>query len=348
MTNKTSELYFVLAIIAGVSLLSFFIFAPFLYAIVLALVFATVFEPVRRRIVKRMPSREGTAALLSTLFVAVIIIIPLTFLFMRIFRELGQLYSFFASSQGTASFAGIERGLAANLRRILPLPADYTVDLGLYLRDGLNWFLQHIGLIFSNVARIFIALFIFLIALYYFFKEGRSVRRDLISLSPLTTAHNEIVLAKLELAVNSVIKGSLTVALVQGLVTALGFVIFGVPNAVLFGMVTAMTALVPSIGTGIVIIPAVLYLFFTGNVVAAVGMLVWGIVAVGLIDNFLGPKLVEKGTKMHPFLILLSILGGISLFGPLGFVLGPLTLALLFAFFDVYKLIRENERTASN
>ena len=88
------------------------------------------------------------------------------------------------------------------------------------------------------------------------------------------------------------------------------------------------------------LIPAILFLFFTGATTSAIGLLIWGVVAVGLVDNILGPKIVGSGAKLHPFLILLSILGGISFFGPLGFLFGPLTLSLLFAFLEIYSTIR--------
>ena len=122
--------------------------------------------------------------------------------------------------------------------------------------------------------------------------------------------------------------------------TEMGFSIFGVPNPILWGSVAAVAALIPGVGTALVLIPSILYLFFIGETVSASGLLVWGIVAVGLVDNILGPKLVGRGIKLHPFLTLLSILGGISFFGPLGFLFGPLTLSLLFAFLEIYSTIR--------
>jgi len=93
----------------------------------------------------------------------------------------------------------------------------------------------------------------------------------------------------------------------------------------------------------LVIIPAVLYLWLSGGVGYALGLLVWGMVAVGLLDNFLGPQLVKKGTHIHPLLILLSVLGGVSFFGPLGFILGPLVFSLLFAMLEIYKAVSKDK-----
>jgi len=106
-----------------------------------------------------------------------------------------------------------------------------------------------------------------------------------------------------------------------------------------------VAALIPGIGTALVLTPAILWLYFIGEMLLAGGLLLWGVTAVGLVDNFLGPKLVEKGTQLHPFLILLSILGGIGFFGPLGFLLGPLVLSMLFALLEIYFVIKKEHES---
>jgi predicted PurR-regulated permease PerM len=93
------------------------------------------------------------------------------------------------------------------------------------------------------------------------------------------------------------------------------------------------------VGTALVVVPAIIYLYVTGAAGAALGLLVWGMFAIGLVDNVVGPKLVERGMRVHPFLILLSILGGISFFGPIGYLLGPIVLALLFVLLEIYGII---------
>jgi len=160
----------------------------------------------------------------------------------------------------------------------------------------------------------------------------------------LQDIHDETIFNKIAIAINSVVRGNLTIAVIQGILTAVGFTIFGVPNPFLWGSVAAISALVPSIGTALVLLPAILFLYFSGETFSALGLFLWGMMAVGLIDNFLGPKLVERGMRLHPFLILLSIFGGISFFGPLGFLLGPLVLSLLFALLEIYSAIsKEHE-----
>ena len=326
MNHQKSELYFLLVLLTGIFVLTFFIFKPFFYALILAMVFVTVFAPLHKKMLAMTRERRSLAALLATISVLIVVVAPLTFLGIQIFQEATRLYS-----------SLVESGSATDLfKRFSPVPIEFYFDINQYLRQGLSWLLQHLGPLFANVAKAIVGVFIFLIALYYLFKDGYKLKRAIVALSPLQDIHDETIFNKFALAINSVIRGNLAVALIQGILTAIGFAIFGVPNAALWGSVAAMAALIPGVGTALVLLPAILYLYFSGETLFAVGLLIWGVTAVGLVDNFLGPKFVERGIRLHPFLILLSILGGIGFFGPLGFLLGPLVLSLLFALLEIY------------
>lgn len=344
VSHSKSEFYFLLILLAGVFILAFSIFKPFLYALILAIVFSTVFEPVHKKVLNAMRQRKSLAALVTTTFVLIVIIAPITFLGIQIFQEAAGLYSFLATSGGATNLSRGVGDAIQGLNRFLPVPVEFSLDVNQYARQGLNWLLQNLGPLFANVGKAMLDIFVFLVALYYLFKDGNKLKETVVALSPLQDIHDETIFNKLELAINSVIKGSIAVALIQGAVSGVGYAIFGVPNAVLWGSVTAIAALIPGIGTGLVLIPAILYLFFSGETISAIGMLIWGMTAVGLVDNFLGPKLIGRGVQLHPFLILLSLLGGISIFGPVGFLLGPLVFSLFFALLEIYSVIcREHE-----
>ena len=340
MTYQKSEFYFLLALISGVSLLSFFIFQPFLYPLVMAVIFATVFMPVHRRMLVITREKSGLAALLSILFVLVIVVVPITFLLVQIFKEATQLYSSLASNGGTVGFYhGVEGAVARMLEKFSVVSGD-SFSFNRYIEQGSSWLIQNLGPLFSNVTKMIVDLLVFLAALFYLFKDGKKLKKVVVTMSPLHDAHDETIFNKFSLAINSVVKGSLAVGIGQGVLTATGFAVFGVPNPVLWGSVTAVASLIPGVGTALVVLPAILFLFFKGEASSAAGLLFWGMTAVGLVDNVLGPKLVEKGVRIHPFLILLSILGGVSFFGPLGFLFGPLVLSLLFVLFEIYFTVR--------
>jgi predicted PurR-regulated permease PerM len=167
-------------------------------------------------------------------------------------------------------------------------------------------------------------------------RDGQKLKAAVVSLSPLSDADNEFIARKLERAINSAVKGNILIALIQGVLTTAGFLIFGVPSALLWGSLAAIAALIPGIGTALVLAPAIVFLFLAGEMVSGIGLTLWGMTAVGLIDNFLGPKFVGRGVQLHPLIILLSVLGGVGFFGPIGFLLGPLIISLLFALIDIY------------
>lgn len=343
VNHQKSEFYFLIVFLTGIFLLTFFIFEPFFYMLVLAIVFATVFQPLHKKALAMVGERSGLAAIISTVCVFVIIVLPLAILGTQVFYEATELYSYLTVNGNLSNISQTINDAIHGLARFSPIPID-SIDVNQYIKQGLSWLLQHFGSIFANVARGAVGTFIFLISLYYFFKDGYKFKKAVITLSPLQDVHDEMIFNKLSLAINSVIKGSLMVAFVQGLLTTFGFIIFGIPNATLWGSVAIIAALVPGLGTALVFLPAIFYLFFSGETSLAFGLFIWGMVAVGLIDNFLGPKLVERRTELHPFLILLSILGGLSFFGPLGFLLGPLVLSLLFVLIEIYYIISKEQK----
>lgn len=330
-----------LILLAGVFVLVFFIFKPFLYALILAMSFATVFAPLHKRILIITHRHKSFAALLAMIAVLIVVVAPLAFLSAQIFQEAAALYVSLTHNGDPTSISKIINDIVPTIKRYVPVPMEFSLDINQYARQALSLLLQNLGSLFANVAKIIVSIFIFLIALYYLFKDGEKLKAAFVALSPLQEMYNETILRKLEAAVNSVIRGNLVVALVQGILTAIGFTLFGVPNAVLWGSVAAIAALIPGIGTALVLLPAIFYLFFRGAMLPAAGLFFWGMTAVGLIDNFLGPKLAERGMQIHPFLILLSILGGIGFFGPLGFLLGPLVLSLLAALLGIYTEMRK-------
>jgi predicted PurR-regulated permease PerM len=137
-------------------------------------------------------------------------------------------------------------------------------------------------------------------------------------------------------AVRAVATGTLLMALIQGTVATVGFLIFSVPKPFLWGTLASIGALMPGVGTSIATIPASIYLLATGHTVQGVGMILWAALAVGLIDNLVGPYLIGKRSNMHPFVILIAVLGGINLFGPVGFIVGPVVVTLFFVLLEIY------------
>lgn len=343
MRNQKPQFYYLLALLTGAILIVFFIFRPFLYALIIAMVFTVVFQPVHKRVLRITRERAGTAAIITAVIIVIIILVPVILLGMQLFNEAQLLYASITEGGGKDNLLNTARKLVIHIQRFLPAQIKFSANFDQYLKQGLDWMVRHLGDIFSNFTKIMLNFFIFLVALYYLLKDGERLKKTFIDFSPLADTDDEKIFNIIESAINSVIKGNLTVAVIQGALTSAGFAVFGVPNAVLWGSVAAIAALIPGVGTSLILIPAILFLFLNGKVFPGFGLLAWGVGGVGLVDNFLGPKLVGRGMQMHPFIILLSVLGGIGYFGPLGFLLGPLTMSLLFAFIEIISSVKSQE-----
>lgn len=317
MNHQKSELYFLLILLAGIFVLAFFIFKPFLYVLALAMVFATVLQPVYQKIVGFTRGRQGLAALATILIVIIFIFTPLVFLGIQIFQEAEQLYFSLTGGDGKDAVFNIFNDLLDGFQKYFPAAQEFSFNVDQHLKQGLGWLIHHLGSVFGSFAKMAVSSFLFLVALYYLLKDGQKLKAAIIALSPLSDADDEAISQKLGMAISAIIKGNLLIALIQGVLTSVGFAIFGVPNAVLWGSVAAIAALIPGIGTALVLTPAIVFLFLKGEVFSGVGLIAWGMGAVGLVDNFLGPKLVGRGMQLHPLITLLSVLGGIVFFGPI-------------------------------
>ena len=324
MNPKTIQTVFFLTLLIGALVAAFFIVQPFFGALVLAFTLAIIFYPLYKKI---------RSALLTIAIILIVVLAPLVFLSIQVFQE-GR--DFYYSVLGN-------RDLGAWTQWI---PERFHSEASTYIQQGLVWLLEHIGVLFSSAANVIFTLFISMIALFYLFKDGGRLKARLAEFSPLSDHFDQDIMMKLQTTVSSVIRGVIVVAVAQALLAGIGFAIFGIPNPALWGTLAMLAAFIPGIGTALVMIPAVLYLLLTGHVGAGIGLAIWGSVVVGLVDNFLSPLLVGRGVKIHSFLILLSVLGGLALFGPIGFLLGPLVLSFLFALLDIYPvlLLKEHEQ----
>ena len=174
------------------------------------------------------------------------------------------------------------------------LPTGVVFDINKKTRDFVSYLSSNIASIFTTTISAFFSFILILLIIFYCLKDGAQWRKAIILISPLGDAEDEKIIGRLAQAVNGVIKGSLFIALIQGVMLGLGLWIFGVPNSALWGVVAAITSLIPTLGTSLISIPAVIFLFIEGHTASAIGLLIWAILMVGTIDNLLGPVIVSK------------------------------------------------------
>lgn len=329
------QFYFLVAALFGVFVLNFFIFLPFFQIIFMALAISIVCSPLYSRVLKTFKDKEGISAFFTTLIIVLAILGPLFALSTQVFRESVDLYEYF-TMEGKQQMIDIASDVFDKVYGAVPYAKELSLDVDQYVESSLSWIIQRSGSVFSSLSLLVFDMFLFFVALFYMFKDGNKINSFMVSLNVLDDDVYHKVKTSIVLSIKSIIGGTLIIALIQGLLVSVGLFMFGVPNVVLWGILAVFAALIPGLGTSLVTIPAVIYLFIFGNPPFAVGMLLWGMLLVGLIDNFLGPKFVGKKTNIHPAIVLFSVLGGVSFFGPLGFILGPLSVSFLLVLFEVY------------
>ena len=331
--TRTMEYIFFFGILGATVYVMWQIVAPFFGALAVAGIIVTVSYPFYKRVLSHTPGHnKSLASALTTLLIGLLVVIPLSVLGYLIFTQALSLYGSLNQHDSLLAGQAITH-VEALVQRVAP---SFTLEVSTYARQAAGWFVTNVGVIFAETASTIFLVFVAIVAVFYFFRDGGQCVRYLISLSPLPDTEDRHIIKRLVQSVRSVVLGTLAVALIQGLLTAAGFALFGIGQPVLWGAVAGVGSLIPGVGTLIVFLPAIAFLILEGAYGTAMGLAIWGTLAVGMIDNVLGPYLMSRGVPLHPFLVLLTVLGGIAVFGPMGFILGPVTLSLLTVLLELH------------
>lgn len=319
------------------------VLSPFITALALAVIIVTICYPLYEKFLRiSYKNNKSIAAGLSTLSVVFIVVIPLVLISSVFVRELASFYQ----TLGTGSELAIEQHMLDFERAVQVYIPEFNLNITEQIKQSAEWLVRNIGAIFAGTLSTIFVLLIALIGSFYFFRDGREFVRIAINISPLPDKEDDIIISRLAKAVRSVATGVVLLSLVQGVLAAIGLSIFGIDRAVLWGAVGAILSMIPGVGTLAIMIPGIAFLFFSGSVYAAAGLAIWTLATVVLVDNILGPHLMSRGNNLHPFIILTSVLGGISAFGPIGFIIGPVIVTLFIVLLEVYNqyIVKEQKR----
>ncbi len=348
MDTSISRSRYILYLLLLVGLLAFFIVRPFIVVLFLAVIFAVALYPIYAAMLSRLKIRASLAALCTLLVASLCVLIPLFFIGTQVFTEAQQVYGSIVNGSTAWSEQALSLRLGSWIGQYVPgasaYLASFSANINVYLKQILDWAVQNFGGIFSSIAELLFELFIFCLALYYLLTDGIRLQQNILAWSPLAPADTEALMRHLSGAITSLVRGRIVISCMQGAAAGIGFFLFGVPNALLWGILTVITSLVPNIGSWLVLFPAALYLFLLGNTYGALGLAIWGIVTVLVIDNVIGPRLSRNGTQLNPLFTIISILGGVAFFGPSGILLGPIVVSLFFAVFGMYQASSKNKR----
>jgi predicted PurR-regulated permease PerM len=315
----------------------------FLVALVMAAIFAGLLHPAQRWLGARLRGRQALAAVLLLLGTLLAIVLPLAGLAGIVAAQAIHV------SQQVRPWV---QDLVANhghLTDSLPEWADRYVAMLEPYRDGIlnkgaeaasfvgTWLVSNVSTVTQGTLGFLISLFIMGYAMFFFLVDGPRLVAALKSHLPLSAADRDLVVGRGLAVTRASLKGILVVGALQGALVGLGFWAAGLSGAAFWGTVVFVLSAVPGLGAPIIWVPAAIYLAVTGSVGWAVGLALWGAFVVGLVDNILRPIIVGRDAKLPDLVVLVSILGGIGMFGVMGIVLGPILAAILDTMLGIYR-----------
>jgi predicted PurR-regulated permease PerM len=337
-----------------VSLALVWILLPFFSAIFWGTILAVLFQPLQRRLTVTFGNRPNIAALTTLALCVLIVILPVgllvgtvaqeaTFAYGQIktgqwdfglyFQKAVQALPFFAQrwlgDVGLGDVAGLQGKLADGAAIISQFMATQAVAIG------------------QNTLRFAIGFGVMLYLVFFLLRDGIAISRRIREAVPLEEIHKRKLLSRFATVVRATVKGNVAVAVVQGLLGGLAFFVLGIKGALLWGTLMAFLSLLPAIGSALVWIPVAVYFLLAGPLWKAIVLTIFCALVMGAVDNILRPVLVRKDTRLPDWVVLISTLGGVSVFGINGFVIGPLIAALFVSCWDISVVEGSDEKTMS-
>lgn len=334
-----------LAIIFRTGLLVLFVWMvrDILVPIALGALFALLLSPLQERLGRRLGRGRRFAPLIVTVSSLVLIVIPFVFISLEVVQSITE----FLARDWTSTVDRLQGFLTNGVdiwgRQVHiggPQLQSAVSNVGQRAATVLAGF---VGGLATTVPNFIIDLFLFVVGLYYFLRDGGALGEWMFRFSPFSGAQTRELFASVNETVRGAIMGLIVTALVQGGLTMIGLTIFRVPNAFLLGVLATMLSFVPLIGTTPVTVGSAIYLFVIGRVGAGFGMVATAVV-VGLSDNVVRPWVQSSQTRMHPLMVLLGIFGGLTLFGAVGVFLGPIVAAMAVWAVDTYARLHPPRR----
>ncbi|MCU1728826.1 AI-2E family transporter [Pseudomonas sp. 7P_10.2_Bac1] len=340
-----------LLLLAFVTIAFIWILIPFYGAIFWAVALGILFTPLQRKLLHKLKGRRNLATFITLTACTLIAILPVIFTTILLVQEVATLYSDVQSGK-----INVAR-YVAQLQSSLPHQALEWLDrLGLRSIEGVSdkiskgalegsqFFATQVFNFGQSTFELVVSFFIMLYLLYFFIRDGQAMVRMIRNAVPMAEQHKRLLQIKLRRVVRASVKGNLAVAVVQGALGGVIFWILGIQSSLFWAVLMMFLSLLPAVGAGIVWAPVAVYFLATGMIWQNVVLALFGVFVIGMVDNVLRPILVGKDTKMPDFLILISTLGGMAIFGLNGFVIGPLIAALFLSSWGLFSGTRRKVR----
>jgi len=327
---------------------------PYSGAVSWAVFLAIVFSSLQQRSLQVCRGRRGWAAFGTLVVIVVSVLLPTALLIAAITQEAVAFHEQVRSGhiQIGQFFQRAVDALPAWVRGVLDrfgladlnLLQHRLVEL---LGRSSQTITSRVFSIGQNTLEFVVSLFVMLYLLYFLLRDGPALAAQAARAMPLRQEHTARLLRQFATVVRATVKGNVVVALVQGTLGGLAFWVLGITGALLWGAIMALLSLLPAVGAAMVWGPVAIYLATTGSIWSALGLVLWGVLVIGLVDNVLRPILVGRDTRMPDYLVLIATLGGLTVFGLNGFVVGPVIAALFLAVWDIFAQARQEQGAAA-
>ncbi|WP_239952704.1 AI-2E family transporter [Pantoea sp. Z09] len=338
MRVKGLKLGFFILILAIVTVAFFDVLAPYFSPILWAAILAVIFAPLKTWLRHKMGDRNGLASLVTLLIICLIVFTPLAIIASSLVVEINTVYLKLQtnSAQFPTVFADLLQHLPGWLRSFL---SEHQLNNATQIQQKLSSFALKGGqymagsvfLIGKGTFTFTVGFGVMLYLLFFLLKDGSYLVHLILEALPLSTYVKHHLFMKFAAVSRATVKGTVVVALVQGILGGLAFWFVDIDGSLLWGALMAFLSLIPAVGSAIIWVPAAVFFFATGALWKGLFLVGFFVVIVGLVDNILRPLLVGKDTKMPDYLILIATLGGMEIYGINGFVIGPLIAALFIA-----------------
>lgn len=327
--------------------LFFWLFWTYMSSIVLALLIASAFYPLHSKVLELFKGREQTASLFMTLFILLVLIIPVGGFVGTLSNEA---LDFYGRTKNSVSLQMIQETLEGDslwARRIrktgemanIQITAKSIQQLATSIGTNLGLLLsKQLSSVATNLLSFLIHFFLMILTIYYIFKDGGRLKSYIFKILPFPERQQELIVDKFREMGRAVIFGNGLSGIIQGILGGFGFFLFDLGSPFLWGTVIGVMAFLPIIGASIIFIPATVILLIQGKIGTGVGFFIYSVIYSSIMEYFIKPKLIGKGMRMNPILVFIGILGGLQLFGILGIIYGPLIMTIFFTLLEIYRL----------
>lgn len=324
--KKFSAIFLIVVIFS----LAVIILWPIAMSIVIGLLLAYVCDPLYKRLLKVVKERNS-AALLVGLVLALIIFIPIWFLTPIVIQQLFDMFTFLQTLDVGSFVQQVMPGASTQVQ------IDTTNLIITIISKTTAGVIGTAGGVLLDIPTVLLHCAVVLFVFYFALRDSDYLKKYVSDLSPLRKDKERLLKDQFKEITNSILYGQVIIGILQGVATGIGLLVFGVPKALLLTFFAIIASIIPIVGPWLVWMPAAVYLFSTGNTAMAVGFTIYCILFVSTIDNIVRPYLVSRKTKSSSGVVLIGMIGGLIVFGPLGLIIGPLVLEYVILFLDAYK-----------